>query len=113
MRIKSDSKSVEVLLKPTDNFIVGHYQTTTPKDTIISTEINLAGQVAYDPNTAVNIATRISGRIEKMYVNYKYQRVNKGEKLFDLYSPELLTEQQNFLYLIANDAQNASILYLY
>jgi Cu(I)/Ag(I) efflux system membrane fusion protein len=105
-----DSTSIEDLLKPTDNFIVGNYQTITPKDTTISTEINLPGLVAYDPNAAVNIATRISGRIEKMYVNYKYQRVDKGQKLFDLYSPELLTEQQNFLYLIANDAQNASII---
>jgi len=25
----------------------------------------------------------MSGRIEKMYVNYKYQKVNKGQKLFD------------------------------
>ncbi|SHF94192.1 membrane fusion protein, Cu(I)/Ag(I) efflux system [Flavobacterium micromati] len=105
-----DSTSIEDLLQPTDNFIVGNYQTTKPKDTTISSEITLPGLVAYDPNAAVNIATRISGRIEKMYVNYKYQRVNKGQKLFDLYSPELLTEQQNFIYLIINDAQNTSII---
>jgi Cu(I)/Ag(I) efflux system membrane fusion protein len=102
--------SMENLLKRTDNFIVGNYQTTTPKDTTISSEINLPGIVAYDPNAAVNIAARVSGRIEKMYVNYKYQKVTKGQKLFDLYSPELLTEQQNFIYLIANDADNASII---
>jgi Cu(I)/Ag(I) efflux system membrane fusion protein len=45
-----------------------------------------------------------------MYVNYKYQKVNKGQKLFDLYSPELLTEQQNFIYMITNDAENPSII---
>jgi Cu(I)/Ag(I) efflux system membrane fusion protein len=105
-----DSTTITDLLKPTDNFIIGNYQTTTPKDTIISTEINLPGLVAYDPNAAVNIAARISGRIEKMYVTYKYQKINKGQKLFDLYSPELLTEQQNFIYLITNDAQNSSII---
>lgn len=105
-----NSKSIEDLLKPTDNFIVGNYQTTTPKDTTISSEINLPGIVTYDPNAAVNVAARISGRIEKMYVNYKYQKVNKGQKLFDLYSPELLTEQQNFVYLISNDAENLSII---
>jgi Cu(I)/Ag(I) efflux system membrane fusion protein len=52
----------------------------------------------------------MSGRIEKMYVNYKYQKVTKGQKLFDLYSPELLTEQQNFIYLISNDSENQSII---
>ena len=105
-----DSSSIDELLRPTDNFIVGKFQTTTAKDTTISSEINLPGLVAYDPNSSVNIAARISGRIERMYVNYKYQKVNKGQKLFDLYSPELLTEQQNFIYLVSNDSDNASII---
>jgi len=105
-----ENHSIENVLKPTDNFIVGNYQTTSAKDTTVSSEINLPGIVAYNPNSFVNIAARVSGRIEKMYVNYKYQRVNKGQKLFDLYSPELLTEQQNFIYLISNDAANASII---
>lgn len=98
--------SIEDLLKPTDNFIVGNYKTTTAKDTTLTTEINLPGMVAYDPNAAVNIAARMSGRIEKMYINYKFQRVYKGQKLFDVYSPELLTEQQSFLYLIADNMGN-------
>ncbi|UOK41646.1 MULTISPECIES: efflux RND transporter periplasmic adaptor subunit [Flavobacterium] len=105
-----ENNSIENVLKPTDNFIVGNYQTTTAKDTTVSSEINLPGIVAYDPNSFVNIAARASGRIENMYVNYKYQKVNKGQKLFDLYSPELLTEQQNFIYLISNDADNTSIV---
>lgn len=104
------STSIENYLKRTDNFILGNYKTTTPKDTTINSEINLPGIVAYDPNSSVNIAARMSGRIEKMYVNYKYQKVTKGQKLFDLYSPELLTEQQNFIYLISNDAENHSII---
>ena len=105
-----DNNSIDNLTKPTDNFIVGNYQTTTAIDTTLSGEINLPGIVEYDPNSSVNIAARMSGRIERMYVNYKYQKVNKGQKLFDLYSPELLTEQQNFIYMITNDAANSSII---
>ena len=101
-----EDNSIENLLKPTDNFIVGNFKTTTPKDTTLTTEINLPGIVAYDPNAAVNIAARMNGRIEKMYVNYKFQRVYKGQKLFDLYSPELLTEQQNFIYMISDGMGN-------
>jgi Cu(I)/Ag(I) efflux system membrane fusion protein len=105
-----EDNSIDNLIKPTDNFIVGNYQTTTAIDTTISSEINLPGIVAYDPNSSVNIAARMNGRIERMYVNYKYQKVNKGQKLFDLYSPELLTEQQNFIYMVINDAENPSII---
>jgi len=106
----AEDNSIDGLLKPTDNFIVGNYQTTTAKDTTIYSEINLPGIVEYDPNSSVSIAARISGRIERMYVNFKFQKVSKGQKLFDLYSPELLTEQQNFIYLISNDAENPSII---
>lgn len=105
-----EDNSIDNLIKPTDNFIVGNYQTTKAIDTTISSEINLPGIVTYDPNSSVNIAARMNGRIERMYVNYKYQKVNKGQKLFDLYSPELLTEQQNFIYMVINDAENTSII---
>ncbi|HEU4788275.1 MAG TPA: efflux RND transporter periplasmic adaptor subunit [Flavobacterium sp.] len=102
--------SIDDLLKRTDNFIVGKYQTITIKDTVISSEVSLPGTVVYDPNSFVNISARINGRIEKMYINYKYQKVSKGQKIFEIYSPELLTEQQNFIYLISNDNQNKSII---
>ena len=105
-----EDNSIDNLIKPTDNFIVGNYQTTTAIDTTLSSEINLPGIVGNDPNSSVNIAARMSGRIERMYVNYKYQKVNKGQKLFDLYSPELLTEQQNFIYMVINDVENPSII---
>jgi Cu(I)/Ag(I) efflux system membrane fusion protein len=105
-----ESHSIDHLLRPTDKFVVGDFQTTTAKDTAISSEIKLPGIVVYDTNSSVNIAARISGRIEKMYVNYKYQKVNRGQRLFDLYSPELLTEQQSFIYLVSNDSENASII---
>ena len=95
-----DTTLSENLLKPTDNFIVGKYQTITPLDTSINTELYLPGTVEYNPNSIVNIAARVSGRIEKMYGNYKFQK----------YSPELLTEQQNYIYLITNDAENESLI---
>jgi Cu(I)/Ag(I) efflux system membrane fusion protein len=38
-------------------------------------------------------------------LNHKYQKVNRGQRLFDLYSPELLTEQQSFIYLVSNDSR--------
>ena len=98
------------LLKQTDNFIIGDYPTIAAKDTSISSEITLPGIVAYDPNSSVSIAARMSGRIEKLYINSKYQKVIKGQKLFELYSPELLTEQQNYLYIVSNDSENRSLV---
>ena len=64
----------------------------------------------YDTRTIGTIAARISGRIEKLYVRYKYQPIEKGQKIMDIYSPELLTGQQNLIFLLTNDAANTSLI---
>lgn len=98
--------SIEAQLKPTDEYVIGNFETVSPLDTAITSKIKLPGILAYNPNSAVNIAAWVGGRIEKMYVNYKFQKIRKAQKLFDIYSPELLTEQQNYLFLISQDAEN-------
>ncbi len=106
----TENSALKNELKPTDEFVLGDFETIVPIDSSLSSEIKLPGIIAYDENSASNISTRVGGRIEKMYVNYKYQAVAKGQKLFDLYSPELLNAQQNFLYLVTNDASNTAII---
>ena len=105
-----DSQDIAYLLQRTDGFVVGEFENTRLKDTAIGSLVNLPGLLTYDPNSAVTISARISGRIERMYVNRKFQAVAKGQKLFDIYSLELVTEQQNFIYLITNDAENKTII---
>jgi hypothetical protein len=63
--------SIEHLLRPTDSF-VGSFETTTPKDTTISSELNLSNLLPMTPIHA-NIAAR-QWWIEKMYVDYKFQK---------------------------------------
>lgn len=106
----SMDQSLDNLLKPTNSYVIGEYPVAPVIDTSIAGEIYLPGIVEYDPNFAVNIATRVNGRIEKMYINYKFQTIKKGQKLFDLYSPELLTEQQNYIYLLTKDPENISLI---
>ena len=49
---------------------------------------------------AGSISARVSGRIEKLYLRYRYQPIEAGQKIMDIYSPELLTAQQNLLFLL-------------
>lgn len=43
------------------------------------------------------VTTRVSGWIEKLYINYTGQKVRRGDKLMDIYSPELVSAQQELL----------------
>lgn len=50
-----------------------------------------------DERKEFQINARVSGWIEKLLVNYTGQKVNKGDKLLEIYSPELVSAQQEYL----------------
>ncbi|WP_394990747.1 efflux RND transporter periplasmic adaptor subunit [Emticicia sp.] len=101
---------LESLLKPTNEYVISSIPVTTIKKDKAVIDINAIGKVEYDTRMIGTIAARISGRIEKLYVRYKYQPIEKGQKIMDIYSPELLTAQQNLLFLFTNDSDNTSLI---
>ncbi|MBC7388792.1 MAG: efflux RND transporter periplasmic adaptor subunit [Opitutaceae bacterium] len=90
------------LTKPTNHFVISNLKPILPSGNKNVKRIPAEGYLTYDPNKAASISARVSGRIEKLYVKYNFQKVNKGAKLLDIYSPELLTAQNEFLYLLKN-----------
>ena len=51
----------------------------------------------HNPRTMVSINTKFEGWIEAAHVNYLGQPVSKGDLLFEIFSPQLLTTQQEYL----------------
>ena len=107
---KVDDIELESLLKPTNEFVVSSIPVTTIEKRDVQIEIEALGNIAYDTRQVGSISTRVSGRIEKLYVRYRYQKISKGQKILDIYSPELLTAQQNLLFLLRNDAANITFI---
>ncbi len=101
---------LESLLKPTNEFVISSIPVTVMNIERIVTEMNVLGTIEYDTKMIGNISARVNGRIEKLYIKYKYQFINKGQKIMDLYSPELLTAQQNLLFILKNDGGNSSLI---
>jgi Cu(I)/Ag(I) efflux system membrane fusion protein len=98
------------LLKPTNEFVVASVAVTTAQQKSMDMAVKAYGTIEYDTRSAASISARISGRIEKMYIRYRYQAVEKGQKIMDIYSPEILTAEQNLLFLFQHDASNASFI---
>lgn len=100
--------NLTTLLKPTNSYVLTSIPVVSLKHSEEQIEVEALGTVQYDTREIGSVAARISGRIEKLYLKYTFQDVSKGQKIMDIYSPELLTAQQNLLFLLKNDADNIS-----
>jgi len=68
--------------------------------------LRAVGRVSYDESKLSDVTLKVPGWITQLVVNQTGQRVRAGETLFQLYSPELLGAQQDFL--LAKRASAAS-----
>jgi membrane fusion protein, copper/silver efflux system len=62
--------------------------------------IRTVGKIEYDERRLTTVNTKIEGWIEKLYVNFTGVYVKKGDRLADIYSPELWATQQEFINLV-------------
>ncbi len=68
---------------------------------IHASEVN--GVITYDTRDQVSIASRVGGRVEKLWIRYNYQPVKKGQLIMEIYSPDLAAAQQELLYVAQGD----------
>ncbi|MEJ5352053.1 MAG: efflux RND transporter periplasmic adaptor subunit [Melioribacteraceae bacterium] len=59
--------------------------------------IRTTGKIDYDETKVTTITTKIMGWVEKLYVDYTGKYVSKGQPLFEIYSPELVSTQEEYL----------------
>jgi membrane fusion protein, copper/silver efflux system len=59
--------------------------------------IRTVANVIYDETKMFRVNTKFSGWIEKLYVNFVGEDAKKGQPLFEIYSPELVTAQEEYL----------------
>jgi Cu(I)/Ag(I) efflux system membrane fusion protein/cobalt-zinc-cadmium efflux system membrane fusion protein len=68
-------------------------------------EIRAVGNVAVDETRLAYVQVRFSGWIQKVFADATYQYIRKGQPLFTIYSPELVTTERE--YLLARKNQQA------
>lgn len=60
----------------------------------IETGLSLAGKVMGDERLLATQTAHVPGRIEQLYITFVGEQVSKGQKLAEIYSPELITAQR-------------------
>jgi len=101
---------LNTVLKPVNASVVSSVAAITPEQNAIPTTISANGYLDFDTRTFNNIASRFSGRIEKLYIKYAFQEIHRGQRIFDIYSPELVTAQQDLIFLSKNSPQETGLI---
>lgn len=65
----------------------------------------LNGRLVVNPDHSSYISSRMAGRIEQLYIRETGVMVNKGQPLYQLYSEQLATLQQEYLMAVAQEKQ--------
>ena len=63
-------------------------------------EITLSGKIDYDETRVSAITAWVSGRLDRLFVDYTGIPVRKGDHLAEIYSPELLVAQQELIQAV-------------
>ncbi len=72
----------------------------------LSRSVRALGQVEPDKKRVWSFVARTEGYVEKLFVASPGEFVEKGAPLLSLYSPELLTTQQEFAMLVKQNSSN-------
>lgn len=72
-------------------------------------QLRALGKVSYDETRIAKVQARIDGWIDKVFVDFTGQLIEKGQPLLTIYSPEMLASQQEYLLALrSKDILNSS-----
>lgn len=72
-------------------------QTSRVERKFVTAEIRMVGRIDYDETRLAHITSWVPGRIERLFIDYTGIAVNQGDHMVTLYSPELLSGQEELL----------------
>ena len=70
----------------------------------LTTEVSAFGRVEEPESRLSTISARVAGRIDRLYLQYTGQNIQRGQAIADIYSPELLSASEE--YKLALDSRN-------
>ena len=104
------TEDLSKLMKSPNETVIASIKSIKGEYKSIAVTVPARGIVTYDTRNIFTIPARVSGRVEKIYLKYTFQQVRKGDKVAEIYSPELIAAQRELLFLAEHDANNQSLI---
>jgi Cu(I)/Ag(I) efflux system membrane fusion protein len=88
---------------------IANVQTSAVSRELPIKEIRLFGKIQPDERLIQTLPAHLPGRIDRLYVNYTGEYIRKGQTIAQVYSPELITAQQELLESLKFKDSNPAI----
>lgn len=89
--------SVEI---PPDKQKVIGIRTSEAKVVALKKTLRTVGRVEFDERRLTTVNVKVEGWVEKLYADYTGKYVKKGQPLAEIYSPELMSTQLEFINVL-------------
>jgi membrane fusion protein, copper/silver efflux system len=93
-----------VSLSPTQR-VMANVATVAVASVPLSKEISATGIVQFDQSRQAKVTAWVAGRIDRLYVNTVGAYVSKGKPVAEVYSPDLVSAQQEYLLALRSRDQ--------
>ena len=103
------NETIRMISRPANQVVLSSQKTIKLSQNDSRQTVTASGYIAFDERRNNKVAVRTSGRIEKLYIKYNYQFVKKGERIAELYSPELNTYQEEYLFLLKSGDDSLAV----
>ncbi len=91
-----EAETSQIMLSDTAKHLI-QLETALVERKWVAREVRLVGKIDYDETRLKHITAWVPGRVDRLYVNYTGIRVNQGDHMVSLYSPELLSAQEELI----------------
>lgn len=84
---------------------LANVRTMTIGDVGVEGSKQLNGRLVANPEQTAFISSRVAGRLERLFVRQTGEQIRKGQALYQIYSEQLASLQQEFLLALEQSAQ--------
>lgn len=104
-----DSAALNWLIHSPAEVVFSKQETVTFGDSQTTNKIVLEGIIVPDERRTNIVSVRFGGRVEKLYVRFPNQFVKQGQKLMEIYSPEITSVISEHLLLYSIDSASSLV----
>jgi Cu(I)/Ag(I) efflux system membrane fusion protein len=110
--VKRSAAGVRTVSISSDIKKLMNIQTVPVQRRYVTADVRLVGKIDYDETRLAHVTAWVSGRLDRLYVDYTGVQVKKGDHMVYIYSEELYTAQEELISALESKVQGTSSRFL-